>query len=331
MAKYKVLYTDSSMKDVIIEKNILAQYDVELVMASSIDEATLMREGMDCIAIMNEYATISENLLQAWAAGGNVKCVSKQGIGVDTIDVDAASRLGIMVANVPDYCIDEVSDHAAALALACWRQLKDFDRMINGRVWQEIALRPLHRTSGKIIGIYGFGNIAQRFAVKMQVFGFKTFAYDPYARDEVFAKCNTARVSSLNELVSTCDIFSVHAPLTSDTRHSVDKQLFAAMKRGCIFINTARGGVVDTEALINAIDAGIVSAAGLDVFENEPLELDSRLRGRDNVILTPHVAFYSEEAESELREKVALNVVHSITDGQPLYFYNRRAINTEAI
>lgn len=329
MAKHKVLYTDSTMKDIVIERDILAQYDAELVMASSTDEEALMREGMDCIAVMNEYARIGGDLISAWAAGGNVKCISKQGIGVDTIDVDAATRCGIMVANVPDYCIDEVSDHAVALALACWRQLKDFDQMIRRCEWQEVALRPLYRTSGKTVGIYGFGNIARRFASKMQVFGFKTFAYDPYARDELFAERNTTRVDSLDELVSISDIFSVHAPLTSGTRHSVNRQLFAAMKRGCIFINTARGGVVDTDAFIDAIDKGIVSAAGLDVFENEPLELGSKLRRRDNVILTPHVAFYSEESEVELREKVALNVAHVITDGEPLYYLNKRAMDAQ--
>lgn len=325
--KHKVLYTDSTMKDVEVERKILAAVDAELVMASATDESTLIREAEGCIGVMNEYAKIGPAVLEAWAKAGTVKCIAKQGIGVDTIDIDCATKCGIMVANVPDYCIDEVSSHTVALALAAWRQLKSFDEIIAAHDWQEIPVSPMLRIPGRICGIYGFGNIAQLVAKKMQVFGFETYTYDPFIPQEVCDRLNTKRVSSLEELASISDVMCIHTPLLSSTRHSVNAEIFAAMKAGVIIVNTSRGPVIDESALVAALDCGKVSSAGLDVFENEPLENDSALRGRSNVILTPHVAFYSEEAEVELREKVAKNIANVITNGEPVYWFNRRAMN----
>lgn len=319
-----VLYTDSGLNDVDIERNILAENGIQMIMASATDEETLIREGSNCDGIMVEYAQITEKILHAWAEVGCVKIVARQGIGYDNIDVESASKYGIMVGNVPDYCIDEVADHTLALALAAWRQLKFFDRKIDAGEFDESVDSPIHRIRGKSFCIYSFGNIGRQVALRAQAFGFNTYAYSPSVPDELFLKYNTRRIGSLKELAQIADIFTVHAALRASTKHSVDADVFACMKPTCVFVNTSRGSVIDEAALTEAILNGRISAAALDVYEEEPLPLTSQLRGHNNVILSPHMAFYSEEAEVELREKLAKNIAATLITGSPLYCVNRR-------
>ena len=322
MAKFKVLYTDSGLKDVQIERSILEAADADLIMGSATDEQTLIREGTDCDGVMVEYALITDSVLKAWGEGGRVRIISRQGIGYDNIDVEAATRYGIPVGNVPDYCIDEVADHTTTLALCAWRGVKYFDSKIHRGIFEEKSEQPIYRLRGKKCCLYGFGNIAKQVARRMQAFGMQVVSFDPYVSDEVFSAHGITRADSLEDLARQADIFTIHTPLTKTTRGTVDDHIFRCMKKSCVFVNTSRGAMIDEEALIRALDEKRIAAAGLDVYAEEPLPLDSALRGRDNVVLTSHVAFYSEEAEEELRRKIAENVAVMFSTGQPKYCVN---------
>ena len=326
MAKYKVLYTDNGTADMEIEKSVLAAVEADLVLAGSTDEATLVREGMDCVGILVEYAKITENIIKAWAEGGNVKCISRQGIGYNNIDVEAASKYGIAVANVPDYCLDEVADHTLTLALSVLREIKSFGKRIAQKVFAEKPIRPIYRMRGRNYCLYGFGNIARQVALRAQAFGFQTFTFDPFVTDEILVEYKTARVPSLDELAEIADVFSVHAPLLPSTYHTVNMHLFERMKKNCVVVNTSRGPLLKESDLIAAIDTDLIAGAGLDVFAEEPPDFKNPLLHRDNIICTPHVAFYSEEAEKELRMKIAANIVQTIKTGEPCYCVNRQAL-----
>lgn len=326
MSNYKVFYTDTGMKDISIEQRILNDAGIELILSSSIDEETLISEGMDCDAAIVEYAQITENVLKAWAERGRIRCVTRQGIGFDNIDVEAATKYGIIVSNIPDYCIDEVADHTITLVLCALREVKSFDVRIQNGEFEEIPLKQIHRIKGMNFCLYGFGNIARQVAVRAQAFGFRTYTYDPFIPDELCEKFNTVKINDLHELAEIADVMTVHAPKTKSTYHSVDATVFNKMKKTCVFVNTARGPLVDENALADAIINNKIAAVGLDVYEVEPLPADSRLKGRSDVILTSHVAYYSEESEVELREKCAKNSVAYIETGKPLYCVNREVL-----
>ncbi len=323
---FTVLYTDTGLKDVDIEREILEKNGIKLIMASATDEDTLIREGGSCDAVMVEYAQITEKILHCWATAGKIRIVVRQGIGYDNIDVRAASENGIMVGNVPDYCIDEVADHTLALALAAWRQVKFLDRKINAGEFDEKVNSPIYRIRGRNCCLYSFGNIARQVALRAQAFGFRTFAYDPFVPDETLQEYNTTRVENLEKLAELADLFTVHAPLLPATRHTVNAKIFSHMKPSCILVNTSRGSVIDEEDLAEAVLKRKIAAVALDVYEAEPLPLDSPLRGHDNIILSPHMAFYSEESEVELRRKLAENVVETLINGSPRYCVNRREL-----
>jgi len=184
MSKYRVLYTDTDSGDFSVEAAVLAEIDAEVVMASALDEETLMREGEDCDGVMILYANITKRVLDHWGKKGKVKIVSRQGVGYNNIDVRAASENGICVANVPDYCMDEVADHAIALAMALLRELKSFDIRVQAGEWNESSVRPIHRTNTRVFGLIGLGNIGKRVASRAQAFGFRVVCYDPFVSKE---------------------------------------------------------------------------------------------------------------------------------------------------
>ena len=325
MEKYKVLYTDTGMGDVSIERDVLAKADAALVLASAIDEETLIFEGMDCDGVMIEYAEITSRILDAWGKGGRVKVIGRQGIGVNNIDLEAANRNRIMVANVPDYCLDEVADHTVALALNILREIKSFGKRVENYDFQEHSLRPMIRLKGRNFCVYGFGNIAKRVVKRAQAFGFNAYTFDPFASQEELKEYNTTRINSLEELASMADVFSIHVPLLESTKHSVNKNIFKRMKTNCVVINTARGSLINENDLIEALKGNTISGAGLDVFEQEPPDFSNPLLYMDNVVVTQHISWCSEEAEAELRMRLAENMVLTFTTGQPRGFVNREA------
>ena len=227
--------------------------------------------------------------------------VIRYGVGVDNVDLRAAAELGLHVANVPDYGANVVADHAALLTGMLIRRIPRFDRrMHEGATPDPAEFGPVRSLESLTVGLVGAGRIAQLTAARLQAFGLTVIAADPFADQAVLA-AQDIRLTSLDDLLSSSDVISLHAPLTADTTHLLDDAAFAAARDGVFVVNTARGGLIDTDALVRALDSGRVAGAALDVTDPEPLPDDSTLRTRDNVILTPHVAFYSTESMARLQ------------------------------
>jgi D-3-phosphoglycerate dehydrogenase len=246
------------------------------------------------------------------------KAIGRFGLGVDNIDLAAAKEKGIAVNYVPDYCIREVSDHAMALLLSLIRKIPLSNRLVQAGRWEMPAVVPIRRLEGTVLGLLGFGNIPRLVAPKAQAFGMKVIAFDPYAKPELFKQTNVESVD-VDTLLKTSDYISVHAPLTAQTRGMMNADAFGKLKKGAYIVNTARGPLIDEPALIAALDSGQVGGAALDVVMVEPLAKDSPLIGRDNVIITPHTAFYSVEALEELQSKAAADVARVLSGEKAVY------------
>jgi D-3-phosphoglycerate dehydrogenase len=243
---------------------------------------------------------------------------------VDNVDLEAATRAGIVVTKVPDYCIDEVSDHAVALLLSLVRKIPASSARAHAGRWDMPAVVPIHRLRGTVLGLMGFGRIPQLVAPKAQAFGMKVVAYDPYVPAPLMEKAGVGRVE-FPELLKVSDYVSIHSPLLPETRHLFSAEVFRQMKPGALLVNTARGPIVDEAALAAALDAKQIAGAALDVLEQEP-PTSSPLFGRDNVILTPHTSFYSVESLEELQTKAAEEVVCVLAGQAP-----RNPVNPEAL
>ena len=245
------------------------------------------------------------------------KGIIRAGIGYDTIDVSAAAHAGVIVANVPDYCLEDVAEHALTLLLAALRQLGRQDRALRQGVWTRELARPTRRLRGQTLGFLGFGRIARALAEKTRGLGPRLIAHDPFVPAEAAAPYNV-RLVDLEQLLRTSDMISVHTPLTPDTRRLLGAREFARMKPTAVLVNTSRGPVIDETALIRALQEGQILAAGLDVFEEEPLPADSPLRRLDNVVLTPHTAAYSEDAVDDLYRGACQAAIDIIAGRRPL-------------
>ena len=253
------------------------------------------------------------------------RIIARYGVGVDTIDLDAASAAGIMVTNVPDYCVQEVSDHALALILTLARGIGRAMLSTRQGAWDLGAVRPLRRLEGQTLALLGFGRMGRAVAEKARPLGFRIIAYDPYLPADVIRKSGAEPVD-LDTALGEADYLSVHVPLSDETRHLIDSAALERMKPTAYLVNTSRGGIVDTEALVEALQAGKLAGAALDVLEQEPPPADLELLQMPNVILTPHTAFYSEESLIELQTKAAEEVVSVISGKAP-----RNPVNPEVL
>jgi D-3-phosphoglycerate dehydrogenase / 2-oxoglutarate reductase len=244
------------------------------------------------------------------------------GVGVEDIDVEAATRQGIWVANIPDYCAEEVADHTLLLLLAAARRLRPFMDTVAQGSWQVHELPPVQRLAGRTLGIVGLGRIGMLVASRAHGFGMKVLATARQAPDEQFHRVNADR-TDLRGLLAASDAVSLHVPLTFATRHLLDKQAFRQMRRGVIVVNTSRGALIDLDALESALADGTVGAVGLDVLDGEPEpDLSHPVLHRPNVVVTPHVAWYSQEAERDLNERIVANVARYLDGGQPAHLLN---------
>jgi D-3-phosphoglycerate dehydrogenase len=251
--------------------------------------------------------------------------IARYGIGVDTVDVAAASTAGIMVTNVPDYCIDEVSDHTLALMLALARGVVRAMPATLAGMWDLETVRPLHRLRGQTLALIGFGRIGRAVAAKASPLGLRILAYDPYLPPDVI-RAGGAEPAHLPTALREADILSIHVPLTAVTRHLVDSAALEQMKSSAFLVNTARGALVDTVALTTALKRGRLAGAALDVLESEPPPDDLELRRLPNVILTPHSAFYSEESLIESQTRAAEEVARVLRGERPLSLVNADAL-----
>jgi len=237
------------------------------------------------------------------------------GVGYDHIDLEEAHRRGVMVANVPDYCTEEVADHTMALMLAVARGIGRGDALVRGGGWGVEAVGQLHRLRGRIMGLVGFGRIARAVAARARAFGLIVVAYDPLFLHATKVDGSVGLVDSVGALFVASDIVSLHLPLSLETRGVIGAQAIRQMKPGAIVINTSRGALIDLPALLEALDDGRLAGAGLDVFPNEPP--NPKLLSRPNLVVTPHVAYYSMESEWELKESAARAIGAALT-GAPV-------------
>jgi D-3-phosphoglycerate dehydrogenase / 2-oxoglutarate reductase len=278
-------------------------------------------DGLDlptCLAdadvVFTNFAPLGRAELDLVASGS---VVIRYGVGVDNVDLAAAADLGVQVANIPDYGANVVADHAALLAGMLVRRIPRFDRaMHEGREPDAAEFGEVRSLESLTVGLVGAGRIAQLTAARMQAFGLRVIAADPFADEEDLAARGIS-LTDLDELLRSSDLISLHAPLTSETQHLLDDAAFAVMREGVFIVNTARGGLIDTAALVRALRSGRVAGAALDVTDPEPLPADSALRTLDNVILTPHVAFYSTESMSRL-QSLAVEEAARALRGEPL-------------
>jgi D-3-phosphoglycerate dehydrogenase len=322
MGKFRVLMTDTIFPDTAIEQEELRRIDADFVLASRSDAETLKREGRGCHGVINVYAQLGAEILGAWDA---CKIIVRTGIGFNTIDLDAAAARRIMVANVPDYCMGEVADHTVALFLACVRRVPRLHASVKAGQWSVDLAKPAPRLQGKLYGLFGFGNIAQQVARRMQAFGLELMAFDPYVPAEVFAAARVRRAATLDALLRAVDFLSVHAPLTAETQGTLNAATFGLMKPTAVLVNTSRGPIVNEADLLAALQDGRLAGAGLDVLADEPPKFPLALAAMDNVVLTPHSAWYSDEAMPELRRKAAQEVARTLTEGRPKFWVNQRA------
>lgn len=316
---FRVAVTDDRLGIYDIEERILNAVGAELTIYDLKPDQSPSPELCDYDAlIVNLYPMNRE----AIAGLSRCRIIQRYGVGYDNVDVSAATDHGIWVANVPDYSVEDVSDHALGLLYNCVRNIAFTDRNIRAGEWNIAGRQKGYRMRGKVLGIVGYGAIARRLHAKTAGFGLeRVLIYDPYV-DAGTVEAAGAEKTELDRLFAESDYISLHLPLTDETRGMIGREAFAAMKTTAILINTCRGAVVDEQALICALEQREIGGAGLDVFEAEPLPANSPLRRLENVVLTDHTSWYSEESVEELRRKVAENVAQVLTTGRPKYHVN---------
>ncbi len=310
-----IAITDSPFPSLDPAQQALARLNPEYRMAASPAADDILAVARDADAILVTYAKLSGELLRQLK---NCKAIGRFGLGVDNIDLPAAKECRIAVNYVPDYCLREVSDHAMALLLALARKVPFANKLVQSGRWEVPPIVPLRRLEGQTLGLIGFGNIPRALAPKAKAFGLKVLTYDPYVDVNAAAALGVEPVG-FDDLLARSDFISVHAPLQPATRGLMNAKTFAKMKKGAYLINTARGPLVDEQALVAALDSGHLGGAALDVVTTEPPAKDSPLLGRDNVILTPHTAFYSVEALEELQTKCASDVARVLSGEKAVY------------
>jgi D-3-phosphoglycerate dehydrogenase len=315
MPRPVIAVTDSVFPSLDPAKAALARIDPEFRMAKSAGADDILAVAREADAILVTYAKLPGELLRQLK---RCKVIGRFGLGVDNIDIKTAAELGITVTYVPDYCMAEVSDHAMALILALARKVPYSNALVQAGRWEMPAVVPLRRLKGQVLGLIGFGSIPRALAPKAKAFGFEVITHDPYVPKDVLAAAGVAG-ASFDELLARSDFISVHAPLLPATRGLLNAAAFAKMKNGALIVNTARGPLIDEQALVAALDSGHLGGAALDVVATEPLAKDSPLLHRGNVILTPHTAFYSIEALNELQTKCASDVARVLAGEKPVY------------
>jgi len=315
MPRPLIAVTDSPFPSLDPARAALARIDPELRMAKSASADDILAVARDADAVLVTYAKLPGELLRQLT---RCKAIGRFGLGVDNIDIPSAAALGITVTYVPDYCMQEVSDHALALLLALARKVTLSNKLVQSGRWEVPPIVPIHRLTGRVLGLVGFGNIPRTLAPKAKAFGLRVVAHDPHVAPEVLSAAGVEGLS-FERLLEISDFVSIHAPLTPATRGLFNAEAFGRIKPGAFLINTARGPLVDEDALLAALDTGRLGGAALDVVAVEPPPKDSRLIGRDNVILTPHTGFYSVEALEELQRKCAADVARVLSGEPPVY------------
>jgi D-3-phosphoglycerate dehydrogenase / 2-oxoglutarate reductase len=316
--RFRVVVTDQVFPDVDTERELLATVGAELEVASG-DRDEVLEQARDADALLNTYMPIDA---EAVAALKRCRIIARYGIGVDNVDLDAARQAGIVVTNVPDYCVEEVATHALGLILALVRKIPQGDALVRAGGWGVERLRPVTRLSELTTGLVGFGRIARRLARVLDAMDARVIVHDPYITPDADGRTPDGRpLVELEELLATADVVSVHCPLTPATRGLIDAAALARMRPSAVLVNTSRGPIVKLADLLEALRGERLAGAALDVLEQEPPDA-AVLREVPNLLVTPHAAFYSEAAVRESQRKAATQIIRVLTGLQPDYQVN---------
>ncbi len=321
--KFKVVVTDYVFPDLETEKQELNKIGAELVESGGSDEQSIIEKAGDADAVLTCYAELTPKVIESL---NKCQIIARYGIGVNNVHIPTATEKGIIVTNVPDYCVEEVSDHALALILACTRKICQLNATVKAGKWDFKDYLPMYRLHGQTLGIIGFGKIPRRLVEKVRAYEFNILAYDPYVDKRVAAEYNV-RLTGLDELLKQSDLITIHAPLTPDTKYMFGYEQFKMMKKTAYIFNTARGGLIKEADLVRALKEGEIAGAGLDLLECEEFNPENQLIGLDNAIITPHAAFYSEQSLKDLQYKAVQEVVRVLTGDKPKSCVNPEVLN----
>lgn len=310
MSHQRVLITDHPWPGIEIEQRLLSPYGIEIVDAPNGEEETLARLAKNVVAIATCWAKVTPKVIEA---ATNCQIVCRLGIGLDNIHIPTATAKGMLVTNIPDYCVEEVADHALGLLLAISRNIGFYHHRTKQGEYDLKAGPTMYRLRGRTLGLLGFGRIGHEMYARAKACGLNVIASTP-SQSDYGTGC---KMVSLEELLETSDYLSIHAPLTEHSRHILNSDSLARTKKGVVIINTSRGPLIDTAALWDAIQSGHVAGAGLDVFEPEPPDLNDPIYRDERVVVTPHAAFVSEESLVEMRERVAKQIIAVLTGEIP--------------
>lgn len=320
--RIKVVIVDSAFEDASVENMILKEINADVQFFHCKDEEEIVRIAKEANAIINNLLPMSKETISAL---DKLQLIVRCAVGYDNIDLKAATENKVVICNVPDYCTAEVADHTLGLILSLSRKIPWIDSYTKkGRAdfsadWKNFA--PIYRLNGKTAGIIGFGKIGREVAKRLKAFGLRILVYDPYLPQKIFENFGVAPVA-LEDLLKTSDIVSIHCPLTKDTYHLISKDKLGLMKKTAILVNVSRGPIVDEEALYEALKNNLIQSAALDVFEKEPLEKNSPFLKLKNVIITPHIAWYSEEAAIDSRKFASEEILRFFKGVKPKNIVN---------
>ncbi|HSB70425.1 MAG TPA: C-terminal binding protein [Candidatus Methylomirabilis sp.] len=317
-ARFRAVFTDPHKFPVGVEREVLSRLPCEITPVVCRTEEDTIAACREAHAILTASAPFSRRVI---AELGAALVICRYGIGVDTVDIPAATEHGIIVANVPDFCFDQVADTAMSLILSVPRKVAHLSSLIKRGIYNRELAQPIHNFRGATLGLVAFGNIARNVARKAIPFGFRLLAFDPYLKPEDVREYPVSLVD-FDTLLRESDLISVHSPLTTETRHLFNEAAFRKMKPSAYFFNCGRGPVHDQQALYRALKEGWIAGAGLDVLEKEPPDPHDPILTLDNVVLTPHYASYTEEAYHELRVKTAENAAAVLEGRFPKYLVN---------
>jgi D-3-phosphoglycerate dehydrogenase / 2-oxoglutarate reductase len=323
MPNFKVVLLKHGYPSVEHERRIVTEAGGTFIDADPLSEEGALRACEDAQGILVRWVKITPQLIQRFR---QCKIVLRYGVGFDNVDVEAATAARIIVGHVPNYCLDDVSTHAIALLLACVRNVVPTHNKLARGGWDDNPPELIWRTANRTLGLVGFGNIGQAVARKMSGWGMRLLAADPFV-ERSRADALGVPLVDLDTLCRESDYVSLHVPYLPETHHLIGKRELALMKPGAIVINTARGKVLDTQALLGALDEKRIGHAGLDVFEEEPPPANSRLRTHPRIVASDHVAWYSEESQIELRKTAAEEVVRVCKGGLPLSIANPEVLH----
>lgn len=318
MALFKVTLVDHEWDTTSIEDRMFEQAGVKFNILQSRQKSDIIKAAKQSDALLVMYATIDREVMEA---APNLQLISRYGIGINMVDVEAATELGIQVANVNDYCIDEVSDHALASILSAARRLFVYHEETSSGGWDfKKAEIPL-RANQAVVGLLGYGKIPRRLSEKLKAIGYQVKAYDPFVSAKEMEKKGVVK-ATLDEIMTESDFVSIHTPLIQDTYHLIGASQLNMMKKTAFIVNTSRGPVIDEDSLVKALQSGQIAGAFLDVTEEEPLDERHPLRELKQVVLTPHAAWYSVDALREIREKAITNIIEKSQGKTPTYLLN---------